>query len=253
MHTVVDYPSNSLYFGEFNSGWESGDERNDILSLAINGAGYAIKFDHRLAYQWVSGGWNAPHQTNGGFGDIARYYGFLKSLYTLGALGAVAGYFDYPDGGFNATFASDQPPHWLEQVEALGHIHAEFSHLEEFLRNGDLLPGPATNFRNPDQPAYEFPTGHANTRVLVRKLKLEDRWLISAWAADGIVRTVNVRIPGLGVVAVQAHPAGSLYHAQLTTEGSTVTPLDLGSKTPSPLDLALPTPITAPAGLKVVQ
>ena len=34
-------------------------------------------------------------------------------------------------------------PHWLRQMVILGHAHALFSHLEEFLRDGYLLDGPS--------------------------------------------------------------------------------------------------------------
>ena len=211
---------------------------NDMLSQDLNADGYAITFGQPLGYNWVCCGLDLrPSVSNNGFGDIERYYGFLKSLYTVGMVGAVAGYFDYPAEGFDPTFASDSPPHWLEQVEALGQVHAEFSYLEEFLRNGDLLPGPNTNEKNPDQPAYEFYGGHTNTRVLVRKLRNADRWLISAWAADGVVRTVPITVPTLGTVNVEAFPAGSLYYAQLVDGQPQITSLDLGSRTPSPLQL----------------
>ena len=166
--------------------------------LTLNAFGYATTFGKSLGYHWVNGGYRRTDHPNDGFGDIERYYGFLKSAYTVGMVGAVAGYFELPAEGMDPTFSSDNPPHWLEQVETLGQVHAEFSYLEDFLRNGDLLPGPNMNERNPDQPNYEFYSGHTNTRVLVRKLRDANRWLISAWAADGVVRTVPITIPNLG-------------------------------------------------------
>jgi hypothetical protein len=237
MHPVTTYPNNSLYWREFNSGWVANDDGNDLLSQTLNATGYAITFGQPLAYNWVCAGWLRPSHPNKGFGDIERYYGFLKSAYTAGMIGAVAGYFAYPAEGFNPTFASNDPPHWLEQVEALGHVHAEFSYLETFLRNGYLLPGPSMNEKNPTQPAYEFYSGYANTRVLVRKLKEANEWIISAWAADGVVRTVPINIPNLGTMKVQAYPAGSLYHAQILAGQPLITALDLGSRTPTPLQL----------------
>ena len=237
MHPVPDYPNNSLYWGEFNTGWVADDKRNDLLSQALNAAGYAMKFGKPLAYNWVCAGWDRPKVADSGLGDIERYYGFLKSLYMVGMIGGVAGYFSYPEGGFDVAFRSDKPPHWLQQIEALAHVHAEFTYLEQFLRDGDLLPGPDTNEKNPDQPAYEFYTGHANTRVLARRLRDLDEWLVSAWAADGVYRRVSVDIPELGRIDLEAYPAGSLYHAKLTGEDRHIKALDLGSTSPSPVRL----------------
>ena len=238
MHTTTDYPDNEFYwtYGQ-NTGWIADGSGKDMLSMALNAYGYAITFDQPLTYNWLSSGWLRDGVVNNGFGDIERYYGFLKSIYTMGSLGGIAGYFVEPPGGFDISFYSDSPPNWLEQMEALGQVHAEFSYLEDFLRNGDLLEGPNTNEWNPDQPAYEFYSGHTNTRVLVRKLRDINRWLISVWAADGVVRTVPITIPILGNITVQAYPAGSLYYAQLVAGQPQITAMDLGSTTPSPLHL----------------
>ena len=253
MSSVVDYPSNEFYWGHGNSGWVADDDKSDMLSQALNAFGYAITFGQPLAYNWVNAGWlrSVLTEPGKGLGDIERYYGFLKSAYMVGMIGAVAGYFEFPAEGFDPTFSSNDPPHWLEQIEALGQVHAEFTYLEEFLRQGDLLPGPSTNEKNPDQPAYEFYCGHTNTRVLVRKLRGVKRWLISAWAADGVVRTVPVTISGLGTVKVQAYPAGSLYHAWLVSDQPVVTALDLGERAASPLQLSRIDQIEAPTHLRV--
>jgi hypothetical protein len=96
---------------------------------------------------------------------------------------------------------------------ALSRVHALFSHYEDFLRQGYLLPGPWRHKWSKDQPAYEFPTGDAGARVLARKLCAADRWLITAWAAAGEEREVTVDIPLLGQVALPACPGGSVYEA----------------------------------------
>jgi len=64
-----------------------------------------------------------------------------------------------------------------------------------------------------DQPAYEFPTGDADVRLLARKLRTADRWLIAAWAAAGEERAVTVDIPILGTVSRRARPDGAVYEA----------------------------------------
>ncbi|MBT7165810.1 MAG: hypothetical protein HN904_23725, partial [Victivallales bacterium] len=61
------------------------------------------------------------------------------------------------------------------------------------------------------QPAYEFPTGDAEARVVVRKHREHDEWLVTAWAAGGPEREVKVTIPELGEIALQARPSGAVY------------------------------------------
>ncbi|MFO8014661.1 MAG: hypothetical protein R6X20_15290 [Phycisphaerae bacterium] len=152
------------------------------------------------------------------FGDLDRYMGFLKCYYTAGMTGGVAGYFAYPKGGFKAD-RGDTVPHWLGQMIVLGRVHALFSHLEPFLREGDLLPGPRMHRWSTKQPAYEFPTGDADARVLARKRRGRDAWLVTAWAAGGEARDVTVTIPMLGEVTVRARPEGSVYGVTLDDGG----------------------------------
>ncbi len=64
-----------------------------------------------------------------------------------------------------------------------------------------------------EQWAYEFPNGDAGVRVLARKLRATDRWLITARAAAGEECEVTVDIPLLGQVALYACPGGSVYEA----------------------------------------
>jgi hypothetical protein len=240
MKDITDYPNNSLYYQEFNTGWTGhlkwtgcmGTSNNDMLSQALNAYGYAATFGKTLSYNWVNAGYGKY-----GFSDIERYYGFLKSYYVAGMIGGIAGYFDYPVDGFNATFDTKDPPHWVKQIQALSQVHAEFSYLEDILRGGDLLPGPDINERNPLQPAYEFRTGYNDTRVLARKMRGQKRWLISAWAADNISRRVNVAIPGIGTVVLDAKPTGSIYDARIVGGNMVLTQIDSGSMNPTPLNI----------------
>ncbi|MEI8012433.1 MAG: dockerin type I repeat-containing protein, partial [Candidatus Omnitrophota bacterium] len=142
--------------------------------------------------------------------------------------------------GFDAQFDKNQPPHWVQQIEALGYVHAQFSYLEDMLRQGDLLPGEDGHVLNLNRPAYEFRTGYKETRVLARKKQAQKRWLISAWAADGVTRTVEVTIPGFGQVSVVARPAGSLYDARIVNGIFTLTLLDSDP---------VQTPLTLPASI----
>jgi len=208
---ISDLPSSSIYYLHFNSGWTGA---YDMLTQALNATAQHIAQGEPLSYNWMNAGWTRDKMGEKAFGDIARYEGYLKCYYTVGMLGGIAGYFAYPKGGFDGDI-SEAPPHWLAQMIALGRVHALFSHLEDFLRKGDLLPGPDRHRWSKDLPAYEFPTGDTAARIVARKHRERDEWLIAAWAADGPDRQVSVTIPGLGAVSLDARACGSVYRAAL--------------------------------------
>lgn len=236
MRACADIATNEYYYHDFNSGWLGKD---DMLSAALGAKGYELRFGMKNSYDYVCPGykqddnaatppvWDATQPIANdakAFGDLRLYEGFLKCLYTEGMIGAVAGYFSYPKGGFDTAFSPDKPPQFLMQMVILGRVHAQFSHLEKYLREGELLPGPKQHARVTDQPAYEFPTGKPNWRVLARKMPKEPKWLITAWAADGIEGTADVEIPELGSVAVQARATGSIYEATMKDGNPSLVP-----------------------------
>ncbi len=212
MRAVTDLPSSSIYYKHFNSGWTGS---NDMLTQALNGVGRHIGLGENESYNWLNAGWTRKKMGEKALGDLGRYLGYLKCYYTAGMVGGVAGYFAYPKGGFGAKDVGEKTPHWLEQMIALARVHALFSHLEEFIRKGDLLPGPREHRWSKDQPACEFPTGDATTRVVARKHRGRDEWLIAAWAAGGADREATVTIPKLGKVRLHARAVGSVYRAVL--------------------------------------
>jgi hypothetical protein len=205
MRDVSDMPDQSLYYMHYNTGWTG---NGDLLTHALDAAAQCLVFGDRFSYNWLCAGWDA----GGKFSDPERYMGFLKCLYTSGMLGGVAGYFSYPKPGFTEDLGPEIPS-WLRQIMVLGHAQALFSHLEAFIRDGDLLPGPDKHRMAKDLPAYEFPTGHPDARVLARKHRQRREWLITAWTADGQERDVTVDIPGLGKATLHARPCGSVYRA----------------------------------------
>ena len=89
------------------------------------------------------------------------------------------------------------------QMVVLSRVHALFSHQEAFLRKGDLLPGITPHAKIKDQPACEFPTGNPNWRVLARKMPKMNKYLLTAWAVDGVEGLATVTIPDLGTVTLQ--------------------------------------------------
>jgi hypothetical protein len=211
MRSITDYPSSSTYFKEFNSGWTG---NMDLLTEVLNSVGQQIKFGDPLSYNWVCSGW-VRGGNNPVFGEIDRYLGFLKCYYTAGMIGGIAGYFSNPEGGFEATFRTDRPPNWLQQMIALARVHAIFSYLEVYLRQGDLLPGPARHIWSKDTPAYEFPSADPDIRVVARKHRQKSAWLITAWAAAGNSRKVTTTLPQLGEVELLARPSGSVYTVEI--------------------------------------
>jgi len=239
MRTASDLPSNEYYYRHFNDGWTG---KNDMLTQALNARGVELRFGCRFSYDWLCAGWidesKKPPVPNtnpaalvdpnaGRLGDLQLYEGFLKCLYTAGTIGGNAGYYAYPQGGFAKKFPADTPPHWLRQMVVLARVHALFSHLEDFVRNSDLLPGPDRHRWSKDQPAYELPTGDANVRVLARRHTARPRWLITAWAADGTAREVKVQVPDLGAVAVRALPEGAIYEGSLEPAAPRLRPFDV--------------------------
>ena len=212
MRSVADMPGQSLYYQHFNSGWTG---KNDLLTNYLCSYAQAQTYGDTLSYNWVCAGWK-----QGKFSEPERYMGFLKCLYTAGQTGAVAGYFSFPDSAFHEDLGP-KPPHWLRQIMILGRAHALFSHLDGFVRDGDLLAGPNQHALvkqrvGRDLPAYEFPTDDPEARVLARKHRKRDEWLVTAWAAGGQARRVAVFIGEVGELTLHARPAGSVYRVKAT-------------------------------------
>jgi hypothetical protein len=211
MRGVSDLPSNEIYYKHFNDGFTG---RLNLLTLALNAVANEIASGSPLSYNWVSGGWTRGDEKVH-VADMERWSGFLKCYYTAGMIGANVGYYELPPGGFAATFPADAPPIWLRQMAASAYVHALFSQVEDLVRHSDLLPGPLKHSISTNDPAYEFPTGDATARVLVRKHRTASEWLLTAWAADGADRVVTVRIPELGRLTLHARACGSVYRAVL--------------------------------------
>jgi len=227
---VSDLPDQSLYYQHFNSGWEG---NRDLLTNFTHSVAQAIPLGEPLSYNWVSGGWSGNRNR---YSDRDRYLGFLKSLYGAGQIGAVAGYFSPPVGRNDEPVGAEIPRH-LEQMMDLGHAQALFSHLEHFLRNGDLLPGPYAHPRDETLPAYEFAPPGEGARIFVRRLRDQPEWLIVAWAAVGDARPVTIDVPELGQVTVDADPAGAVYVATSAHEIDYEPPVvELIRMDPDPMD-----------------
>ncbi|MDZ8023368.1 MAG: hypothetical protein RMX65_002505 [Nostoc sp. DedQUE01] len=235
---VSDYTAPEMYYNFHNSGW-TGIEYNsavpwDALTQALNNISGAISLGQKFTYPWVNMGWEAPGQP---ISSPDTFMGMMKTYYTAGAIGSVGGYFVcsgpiWEALNYNKPIGATTPT-LIQQLTIQGHTHALFSHLEEYLRKGDLLPGPKLH---PYQsytkvlPAMEFPAeGQTQqlqgrwgpvtvptARVLARKISGEDRWLVTAWANVGNDRDVKVKIDNkLGTLTLRARKAGSVYVVKL--------------------------------------
>ncbi len=248
MRGVSDVPSNEVYYRHFNDGFTG---RLNLLTLALNAAGAEIASGDTLSYNWVCGGWTRGNAQQY-IADIDRWTGFLKAYYTAGMIGENVGYYEFPPGGFGATFRSDAPPAWLQQLAASAHVHALFSQVEEIVRNSDLLPGPMRHEISTDDPAYEFPTGDETLRVLARRHRSRAEWLLTTWASDGADRSATVSLPELGRLTLKARVVGSVYRAalkdgrvtlvQIDEEGRTITHAALATAVVAPVDLKIDSP-----------
>lgn len=202
-----------------NAAW---NQVSDLLSRHLSAVGANLRRGQSTNYAFVCAGWSLSNSNR--FSEMPRYVGFLKALYTSGTIGATAGYFDLPtntvpsifgNNGFAGSFPTNNPPHWLMQIEALSRVHGYFTYLDGFTFEGSLLPGPTNHFVCRDISAYEFPNseGDIHVRTLARKKDSTNEWLITSWCAAGDARNVTITVPTLGSVVVNARPEGSIYRA----------------------------------------
>jgi hypothetical protein len=235
LKAATDFPSPECYYNYFNSGFVGG---KDMLTLRLLARHIEIQegFPHYLG--WLCAGYErriAHYQgdpAQGTYADLPRWMGYLKLSYLAGMLGGIT------TGEFGCEvryepFDPAQPPKWLDQMLAVAHTHALFTWIETDLRNSQLLPGPKPHAWTKNQPAYEFPTGHKNTRVLVRRVNNTPRWLIGAWAADGLERDVTITVPDLGKYRLLARPAGTVHWVEQLADQRKVTWLDQNAMQPS--------------------
>jgi hypothetical protein len=183
--------------------------------------------------------------------------GLLKSVFTAGALGAVAGWYNYTGDVYARQYVFNGPtgpvlPDWLWLVQDIAWSQSLFSHLEPFLRDGYLLNSSRIHPYNydpidsPANPWYpldvigepwnaEWNTGVGpRSFVVVRKLKSAPMWLISAWANVGSSRNVTFVLPGLNRnVTVFARVSGAIYIGKSVSGQFVTTLIDIDPANPS--------------------
>jgi hypothetical protein len=246
--TVSDYSSPEMYYNFHNTGWtgylEAANVPYDALTTQLKNVGGGIKLGQKFIYPWVSNGWDGGD--SGGVSDDESYVGMLKMLYTLGARGAVAGYFTCDTTGgspfrimLGNQIAGRSVPTQVRGFNTLAHVHALFTQLEPLILTSDLLLGvnnhpytASVGGASPDytpgiefavenelkliQGLYNQPFNVPTARVVARKVSAKDVWLVTAWANTGNDRTVSVTIDArLGKLNLLARRSGSVYLVEL--------------------------------------
>lgn len=236
-HTIdaTVLPNVEHYWGSFNGRGACDNfptQTFSFLTKYLASTGQEIALGRPFSYEWTSPYWgtdisglNAPMDT---------WTGALKCMYVGGMLGSNIGFYG-SDAIYPATFNAAAPPLHVAQTQASARVHALFSWIEPFVRNSDLLPGPHMHAYT-SLPAYEFlkqmnDNGTSNpancgSRVMARKHKTNNEWLISAWNSNGVDRDVTVNIPVLGDVTLRLRKTGTLYYARLTGATQELTMLD---------------------------
>ncbi|PPD13686.1 MAG: hypothetical protein CTY25_15330 [Methylobacterium sp.] len=242
---VSDYNSLESYYNFANAGWFGKHEGLNLpigqLTLFLRSVGGIQSLGQRNSHPWVSQGWDGGDA--GGISDDDMFIGAMKTFYTAGTIGAASGYFTCDGAPFQIMSKNlpvgTQTPTQIRGAANLAKVHALFTFLEPFLRDGDLLPGNRNHpFRNLDitTPAMEFDVEgevvpianwwdpadwqrdnvQRTARVLARKMRNADRWLVTAWANTGNDRDVVATIdPRLGPLTLRARKAGSVYIVDL--------------------------------------
>jgi hypothetical protein len=247
---ITDLPSQELYY---MAGWGSGGYGFgggfiyggavswDMLSERLNSVAQNIVYGKPLSYDWLSAGCSDTAIHSGFY----NYEGFLKCLYASGMIGEVVQDYASELGcGWNPQrpdpkFAPGQEPKWIRFYLLSSRVHALFSHVDNFLFDGDLLPGNGRGAMSFDLPAYEFRTPNdPNFRVLVRKLRGEDEWLITTWLSldtpdEVVTRKENLEIPGIGGITLAARTCGTVYRVKLAAGKPVMKQLDPDPDDPS--------------------
>lgn len=248
---VSTIPQPQLYYNDNNGGWGGIDQLgnpSDMTWKMLNEVGGHIRLGIKNFFTWISVG---GHSLSGyQIADQTRWTGFLKIMFTAGGLGGSSGYFVY-NGTYegqavrgNAMGTTLHP--WLRQYMDMSRVQALFSHVEDYLREGDLVNGSYMhpfNVLTEPIPLYCLdivgePQGNGispGVYVLARKMPSALKWLVTAWAQQGNDREVVAVLPGAGEITVNARVAGTVYIVSQTNGALSMHVLDPDPMNPSAL------------------
>ncbi len=255
---VSTIPQPQIYFHDNNQGWGGIDSLGspaDMTWKLLNEVGGHIRLGRKNFYAWMSVG---GHSLAGGLiAEQDRWTGFLKVMFTAGGLGGTSGYFIY-NGTYDGQAVRGKPMGtalhpWLRQYMDLSRAQALFSHVEEYLRDGDLVNGSYLHpfkFNTERIPLYCLdivgePQGEnisPEVYVLARKMPNAAKWLVTAWAQRGYDREVVAVLPGAGSgqITVNARVAGTVYLVSMNNGQLSMNMLDPDPMNPSALMFSAP-------------
>ena len=232
------YANGQSYFNLQNTGYNptpNGEYRPDILSTFLYKKSTELLVGQPYGVEWTNGACSTAET------EYDRWTGFLKCLYVGGNLSGISGFFgddwnapgtpNYKTLGmlYPTSFERNNTPFYINQIMALSRVHAIFSWIEPFTRNSDLLVGNVRAIWGGNKNLLAEFSNTANdkgARVMVRKLKNENKYLLTAWAMTGEDRIVEIEIPSLGKIKVNARKAGTIYHVDNTSGTPIFTVLD---------------------------
>lgn len=227
-------PNMEHYWKSWNAGGtcDRASTTWSFLTKYLASTGQEIAIGKPFSYEWTAPNWSANPAVTA---STSTWTGALKCMYVGGMLGANVGYYG-AETVYPALFDKATPPLHVTQAMQGSRVHALFSWIEPFVRNSDLLPGPHLHAYT-GLPAYEFIrqtntngtsiTENCGDRVMARKHKTNNEWLIVAWNQDQAGESdVTVTIPILGTVTVRLRNAGTLYYARLNGSVPELTMLD---------------------------
>jgi hypothetical protein len=217
----LELPSEEFYIlGDDWTAVDGGGTPQDYMTRLLNTASGQQKIMGRSRMMpWISAGGWAP-ETQPGQWQLPRprYTGFMKMMYVCGAVGVLQD--DYGNDQrirFNQAIGAEPTTQVWGWMDA-AHIHALFTYLDDYIWDGELLPGPSIHPFRADpaapRPLCAFrPTGDTAAWVVARKAANADRWLLGAFITAGVERDVTVTIPVLGTVTLRGRETGSVYVA----------------------------------------
>lgn len=222
-----DYPSPEFYKGYVPTWTSLYGGYVAWVELVTNCAAQHIDAGTPLMYPFIA----ASTGVEGNIPADDQWMGFLKFIFTLGAVGADVG--DYGTYSVTGRAIDSSANNTIRAVVMAGHVQATFSHLENYLRSGTLLEGDydATGYGGSSHklskdlygrlngwqhPSYEFAhndTSQLYSKVVARKLDASNDWLICAWRCleAGVDKDLSVTIAG-HALTVNARRSGTLYH-----------------------------------------
>jgi hypothetical protein len=257
-----DVYSTQMYYGDNNEGglgvtWRAGDPDGarpaDHFTHALAAAAQAIAAGSPHGYVWISP--RGRHAST--WVDREEMTGFLKAYYALSMIGGPFFYemFSYAQTDPTRTTGVVTMPGWMETIIVMGEVHALYSHLDDFLLDGHVLPnahGDSHRFQRwiapfPLYEQYAYPVGaelrgpndpsptyDPGVRVVARVNAAGDEWLVAGWAASGPTREVDVELPApLGRTRLSFRRAGNVYRLRRSGGVTIATLVDLDPMRPT--------------------